>query len=56
MGVCCKQDTLISELSAQVQAGSKYAIVADGAHGKTTILNTLTNRKSAYEASGIIRK
>lgn len=39
-----------------MQAGSKYAIVADGAHGKSTILKNLTDRKTAFVAAGIIKK
>lgn len=30
--------------------------MADAAHGKTSILNSLTNRRSAYKAAGLIKK
>lgn len=61
-GRCCcipcpiSQQTLVSNLSAEVQAGSKVAIVSDGPQGKTTILNSLTNQKSAFRISGLLKK
>jgi len=47
---CKKQDCLITDVSAQIKSGSKYAIIADAAHGKTTLLNSLMNHRSAFKA------
>jgi ABC-type multidrug transport system ATPase subunit len=56
---CCKRGkkvNLISDLSAQVQAGSKFAIVSDGSNGKSSVLNTLIGKRSAFKVAGILKK
>ena len=49
-------ETIIGNLSAKIQAGSKFAIISEGAQGKTTVLNTLISRRSAFRVAGIIKK
>ena len=39
-----------------MQAGSKFAILADSSQGKTHIVNTLTSRRSALKVSAILSK
>lgn len=57
-GMTCGRptETIIGNLSAKIQAGSKFAIISEGAQGKTTVLNTLISRRSAFRVAGIIKK
>ena len=63
-GRCCgiqwckpgDKDHLVKDLSLEVQDRSKFAIIADSAQGKTTILSTLTGRRSAYHVQGVLKK
>lgn len=56
---CCKvpfDKVIVNSLAMQVQAGSKFAIIADSSQGKTQILETLTGRRSALKVSARISK
>ena len=50
------KETLVSDLSAAVQGGSKFAIVSEGSLGKTHILNTIISRRTAYHVAGKLKK
>ena len=55
--MCTKpKEKLVSDLSAAVQAGSKFAIVSEGSLGKTHILNTIISRRTAYHVAGKLKK
>ena len=61
-GRCCgvqcykPKEVLVHDLSTQIQAGSKFAIVSEGANGKSTILNTLLSRRTAFHVSGLLKR
>ena len=64
VGTCCwircrklkPKNIIVNDLSMQVQAGSKFAIVSDSSQGKSHIIDTLISKRSTLKVSAILSK